>query len=404
MPLALDLESEYVSFQKKNIDDFFGIELDDFRSLSVQQANTAEPVTGQRFDIKPSVSFPYETASFFITPKVSLQHTQYWLQNQANGNPDIISRTVPITSLDTGLFFEKEFGDEGSGFTHTLEPRLFYLYIPETNQDDIPLFDSADFDFTGSQLFRENRFSGKDRIQDANQLTYALTSRLLESESGKELLNLSIGQIVYFQDRNVTLNENDDPETNTLSNVVLGLSGRVNDYLTFSSGVQWNPDSGDFDRYQAALRYRGPNRELFNIGYRFRQSEFQIDRNTGAILVDPVTQKQLFDRKGIDQFDVSFLWPVYKGWSVMGRWQYSFLDKVTLDSFLGVELDSCCWRFRILGRHFVTNLDSNTISDKIEPDNAIFFQFELKGLSKIGEDLDVFLERQISGFRKSSQQ
>ncbi len=400
MPLALDLESEYVYFQKKNVDDFFGIELDDYRLPSAIIPNEKDPITGQRFDIKPSISFPYETASLFITPKIALQHTQYWLQNQEVGDPSRISRTLPIASLDTGLFFEREYGDEDSGFIHTIEPRLFYLYIPHTDQEDIPRFDTGEYDFTGSQLFRENRFTGKDRIQDTNQLTYALTSRLLESDSGKELLNFSVGQIVYFQDREVTLRATDEPETNVFSNIIVGLSGRITDNLRFTSGLQWNPDSGDFDRYQAALRYRGPSRQLFNLAYRFRRSEFRIDKNTGAVKTDPITQKDLFLKKGIDQFDASFLWPIHDGWSLVGRWQYSFLDKVTLDSFLGVELDSCCWRFRILGRHFVSNIDNNIVDDNIEPENAVFFEFELKGLSRFGEDLDLFLERQISGYRR----
>ena len=400
MPLALDLESEYVYFQKKNIDDFFGIELEDYRPPATIKPNEKAPVIGQRFDVKPAISFPYETASFFITPKIALQHTQYWLQNRDAGDPSQISRTLPIGSLDTGLFFEREFGDQDTGLVHTLEPRLFYLYIPHTNQDNIPLFDTSEFDFTSSQLFRENRFSGKDRIQDTNQLTYALTSRLLESESGRELLNFTIGQIVYFQDRRVTRINTDKPETNTLSNIIVGLNGRITDNLRFTSGLQWNPDSGDFDRYQASLRYRGPDRQLLNLSYRFRRSENRIDPKTGLVAIDPLTQRELFDKKGIDQFDISFLWPVYEGWSVIGRWQYSFLDKSTRESFLGVELDSCCWRFRIIGRRFATNLDSNTDNGNIELDTGMFLQFELKGLSSFGEDIDLFLERQISGYRK----
>jgi LPS-assembly protein len=400
LPLALDFQSEYVYFQKKNIDDFFGIELDDYRSPAIIKPNEKDPVIGQRFDIKPAISFPYETASFFITPKIALQHTQYWLQNQVAGKPSQVSRTLPIGSLDTGLFFEREFGDLDSGYIHTLEPRLFYLYIPHTEQSDIPVFDASEYDFTGSQLFRENRFSGKDRIQDANQITYALTSRLLESESGKELLNFEIGQIFYFQDRKVTLLDTDLPETNSLSNLIVGLSGRITDNLRFSSGLQWNPESGDFDRYQAALRYRGPSRELLNLSYRFRRSENKIDPKTGLVATDPFTQRVQFLRKGIDQVDVSFLWPIHEGWSLIGRWQYSFLDESTLESFLGVELDSCCWRFRIVGRRFATNLDNNTVSQDIKLDTGMFIQLELKGLSSFGDKIDDFLEKQISGYRK----
>jgi LPS-assembly protein len=126
--------------------------------------------------------------------------------------------------------------------------------------------------------------------------------------------------------------------------------------------------------------------QIVNLGYRFRQDDFN---NQGVI-----------SRVGINQSDFSFLWPIAKDWSIVGRWQYSFEDSLTLDSFLGLELDSCCWRFRIIGRRFVSNIDNNTGNSKIEPDNAVFFQFELKGLSSFGEDVEEFLERQISGYRR----
>ena len=273
------------------------------------------------------------------------------------------------------------------------------MYIPQTDQDDIPLFDTGEFDFTGSQLFRENRFTGSDRVGDANQLTYALTSRLLSSADGTELLNFSIGQIVYFQDRQVNLRETDFIETNTFSNVIVGLNGRVSDHINFSTGVQWNPNTSDFDRYQASIRYRGPAKQLLNLSYRFRRDELFLD-NMGQVINNPVTGLDRISKEGINQSDISFLWPLYDGWSIVGRWLYSFDDQLTVDSFLGVELDSCCWRFRIIGRRFVTNIDNNVDDREIEPDNAIFFQFELKGLSSFGENVEEFLERQINGYRR----
>ncbi|MGZ8919045.1 MAG: LPS-assembly protein LptD, partial [Methylobacter sp.] len=181
MPLDTAMENEFVYFQHDD-----------------------DLTTGQRLNLKPSLSFPLKTASTFLTPKVSLQHTQYLLQDQIPGEPDNISRTLPIVSVDSGLFLERELEIADKAMLHTLEPRLFYLYIPKTDQSDIPIFDTALYDFWYSSLFRENRFSGTDRVQDANQITVALTSRLQDPATGRERLRLNIGEILYFRDREVT--------------------------------------------------------------------------------------------------------------------------------------------------------------------------------------------------------
>ncbi len=332
-------------------------------------------VSGQRFNTRPSITVPIETSGAFVTPSISVQHTQYFLQDQVAGREDDISRTLPIFSVDSGLFFEKEIDFGRSKFLHTLEPRLFYLYIPKVDQDDIPLFDTAANDFNFNSLFRENRFSGTDRIQDANQVTMALTTRLIDSESGQERLNFSVGEIFYFQDREVTLAANGSPETTNFSNVVAELSGQITDHLSFSSGVQWNPDANDITRGQVEFRYRNQPEQIINLGYRYRRDN--PDR--------PAT---------IIQSDISMRWPIYDNWFGVGRWQYSLRNNLTPESFIGLEKESCCWRFRVIWRRFKEDNDS---SDN-DTDQGVFVQLELKGLSDFGDKVDEFLEENLRGY------
>lgn len=103
------------------------------------------------------------------------------------------------------MTLERNLNLGGKNFLNTLEPRLYYLYIPRTNQNDIQVFDTAVYDMWFNTLFRENRFSGIDRMQDANQITAAATSRLIDEQTGKEWAKFSLGNIVYFQDRTVTM-------------------------------------------------------------------------------------------------------------------------------------------------------------------------------------------------------
>ncbi|HRE31448.1 MAG TPA: LPS assembly protein LptD, partial [Candidatus Berkiella sp.] len=173
---------------------------------------TRAPVTtGQRLHLRPSLSLPIEGSYFFITPRYQLDWLQYLLDldYEANqkGLPHHPSRTIPLYNVDSGLFFERSFVYQEALFKQTLEPRLYYLYVPYRNQSFYPNFDSGINNFSYSQLFRDNRFSGHDRISDANQISVSLTSRLLPQEGGRELFRGSIGQIFYFQKRRVSLCE-----------------------------------------------------------------------------------------------------------------------------------------------------------------------------------------------------
>jgi LPS-assembly protein len=383
MPLNAAMDAEYVYFQHDAL------------------------VNGQRTNIKPSVSFPLQTSSAFLTPKLSLQSTQYSLSNPKEGAASLasssITRTLPVFSADSGLYMEKEMDFSGRSYLHTLEPRLFYLYIPKTDQSNIPIFDTSFYDVSFNSLFLENRFSGLDRVGDANQLTGALTTRLVDAISGKERLKLSVGEIVYFKDRSVVLPGYQEPlpgyfpDTDKLSNLVSEFNAGLTDHISLSSGAQWNPHLNRVVRHNATLHYVNGPGEIINFGYRYR-------KNT---VIPDTSGNRLYD---IIQSDVSGHWPVYDDWSVVGRWTYSLLNNSTQESFFGVEKENCCWRFRVIGRRWVNSLtfiQTPTVQNTLTIDPTatgvsqvgVFFQVELKGLTGIGEKLDQFFEKQIYGYR-----
>jgi LPS-assembly protein len=427
MPLTANLDSEYVNFSHDDL------------------------VNAQRVNVKPSVSAPLQAEWGFLTPKVSIQHTDYQLSEKnfvpppnvvPASWPNTVTRTLPIFSLDSGLTFERELGKAGSSMKHTLEPRLFYLYIPKKDQNNIPLFDTSLYDVWFSNLFRENRFSGTDRIQDANQITAALTTRLIDSETGLEKMKLNIGQIIYFQDREVTapLRIRNLPdfvtvpeqgfqmpiETDGVSPLIAELSSQFSDHWSGETGIQWNPENNDIVRGKAILHFVNEAEKILNLGFHYRRTDL-VERTllanssiwgpsvqaynaalpSGVPSYNPLTDPNVLHSTDLVQSDISFRWPLFNNWYAVGRWQYSWLYNKTQETFLGVEKENCCWRFRLIGRRYTNNI--NTVNSAVQQlaegtsQTGLFFQIELKGLTGLGESLDQFFEQSIFGYQKPTQ-
>lgn len=332
-----------------------------------------DDVAGKRIDLEPSVSFPWSSAAAFVTPRIALRHTRYDLtDNVTAGLNKTQTRTAPIVSLDSGLFFERAMSLGQSRYIQTLEPRAFYLYIPERNQEDIPVFDSSLRTFNMGQLFAYDRFSGSDRLGDANQLSIALTSRIINQQTGRESFRVSLGQIQYFSDRDVTLN-NTIKETDSSSDMVAEIAASLAKEWTMRAEMQWDPHESRSNMSAVRLQYRGDKGQLLNFSHRYRR--------------DNVT-----DLDGLEQIDISARLPINKQWSFVGRWYRSLKESQTLETLAGIEYDSCCWATRLVVRDYV----NNALDD--DRNLAILFQIELKGLGNFGQKTDVLLEKSILGY------
>lgn len=374
-------------------------------------------VNGQRLMLWPSVSMPLQSSAGFFTPKISVQSTQYLLSNQSSSNetvigqPSSINRTLPILSLDTGLTFEKAMDFSGTSYTNLIEPRLFYLYIPRKNQDNIPVFDTSAYDINFNSLFRENSYSGYDRLQDANQITVAATTRFIDNNTGLEPLKASLGSILYFQDRKVTLpylnpNISTQPnvpydfistQTSRASNLIGEFSGQLNQNLSYSTLAQLNTATNSLARGQAVLKFRNQPNQIFDIGYRYRSA------SANPLVPTSIVPGTTSTPANINLTDVSFRWPIYDQWYAMGRWQYSLNFDKTTESFIGIEKESCCWRLRFIARRYINGATTNSfVNANVTPQTGFFVELELKGLSGFGDDVDYFLQTALNGYRPTS--
>jgi LPS-assembly protein len=322
-------------------------------------------VEGSRLAFNPTLAAPMLAPGYFLTPKLGLRAVSYNLSRTAPTQPDRPSLSIPWLSVDAGLVFEREARLAGRTLTQTLEPRLYYVYVPYRAQDQIPLFDTALADFNYANLFTENRFSGGDRFGDANQVTLAATSRVLDAR-GEELARATIGQRYYFKNERVGLTATAPLRSVDSSDLIASVGGRLWRDWSFDGTMQYSPRESRAERYGVSLRYSPEIAKVVNATYRF-------------------------NRDLLRQVDLSGQWPVQPGWYAIGRVNYSFRDKRLLEGLGGIEYNAGCWVFRAVFSRVqaATQISSTTL----------LFQLELNGLGQIGSDDTVaYLKRQVPGY------
>ncbi len=343
-------------------------------------------VNGKRSTLYPSLSLPLITPSFFLTPKVGVHYTYYSLYEiplvldpadpaaTIPAFPNSISRTLPIFSVDSGLIYERETNALGQGVIQTLEPRFYYVNIPFREQNQIPLFDTAIADFNYAQIFSENMFSGGDRINDARQLTAAVTSRMLLPSNGQEVLRGTFGQRYYFKDQQVALGPA-APRTYHASNFLTALSGRVSQHWTLEGASEYDQRDYRTERLTLAARYRPEGPKALNLSYRYLSGDITT---TGPI----------------KQIDLSAQWPLVGRWYGVGRFNYSLSDSRIVEGIGGLEYGADCWTSRFIVQRFA--LTAGTSS------SSLFLQLELNGFSRLGSNPLEALKRSIPGYQRIS--
>ncbi len=403
----IDLNSSTQDFHGFKLQ--LGNQLNYFQRLS-DPGELVKPPQALRINVLPSISYPMLSSSAYLIPRLQLSLTHYNIANQVPGFESDIQRTIPLLSIDSGLHFDRQFNWGEHRYQQTLEPRLFYLNVPYRDQSNIPVFDTALIPFSYDRLFMTNRFSGFDRIGDANQISFALTTRLLDQQTGDEKLSASIGEIYYFENRRVllcsplekalstagTLCANPftvvgaTSPTEKFSPIVGLLNYNVSSNWSTTADIAWDPSSHDIINAAANVQYHPHPNQLFNINYgRIRFGDI-------LAATPPNSHQNDFNRLGF-----SFASPLKNQWSTVGGWNYNFSHSYSQSFFYGLQYDSCCWAFRIVaGRTFYAlNQNNGPIFN-----NIVYFQFQLKGLSTIGiSDITNFLSSNIPGYTDNFQ-
>ncbi len=340
-------------------------------SITNWDHNHKNKVDGTRSDFQFGIDKTFSMKGIEITPRLKLQHTQYNLNNQTAGFSSNPSKTIPILSVNSEMVFSKRLKE--SNLVHQIKPRLFYLYAEEENQDDIPTFDTSLNTFSYAQMFRDNRFSGRDRTSDANQLSVSISSNFYDMKDFRNIFNISFGKIIYFEDRKIST-DNETIYTRTNSNLVAEMEYKPTENVSFISTFLYDThaDEQKTQYNNHTFQYRGKNNNIFNASYRY-------------------------SKNSVAQGDMSFAWGVTDNLKLLGRWNYDFKNNPNnnnsgddIETLAGLEYESCCWKVRLIQRRYKIG------SEEYEKD--LQFQIMLKGFTDVGTPLGDTIASSIKGY------
>ncbi len=331
----------------------------EFSHFLIPEARTPT-VTGSRLHIAPVIGASWWRPFGFLHAKTQLLMTQYAL---ADNTENQLSRVLPISSVDMGLIAEKPISLFQHRFLHTLEPRMKYLFVPKVDQRDYPIFDTMPRSFDYLQLFADNRFTGLDRIGDANQLTLGMFSRL-NHDDGREFLELGVGQISYFQSRHVQMPSIEE-ERGDFSDLLVTASvihGGWRATLT----QQIDRDGKQIKQEDKSVQYIDTNDNHFVLRHRLRRKNLPTEDEQlslgGKIRYNPI-------------------------WSSLHFANYNYTTDQIRSAIHAVQYDSCCWGAQLIWEH---NLYLNDLGNDI-----IRLAFIFKGLTTFGSLADQKIDSRL---------
>jgi LPS-assembly protein len=336
-------------------------------------------VNGTRYSLDPALSYVVNEPWGHLVPTVKLRSLAYELTGSGvPGERDGESLAVPSASLDGGLNFERRQGP----FLQTLEPRAYYLFAPYSAQDQLPNFDTANTTFSYQQLFRESRFAGGDRLDDANQFSLGLTSRIIGAASGEEIVRASVGQIIYLRDRKVRLDPAIPVATADTSNLAAQLAAPIGRGWSSTADALWTPNLEHSTQFSVSFNYLPETRDrLANIGYNYRRE-------------DPT-----LGQEALRQAHLSFVQPVGVSWQLLGLWQYDLRGNEIQEALAGLQYEACCWKLRAFDRRFLADPDDLSPGARRER-HAFFIEVELKGLAGISSSVKSLLSNTMFGYNQ----
>ena len=359
-----------LSFSKYTPLNWKGLEFDWYSEITQFDHSSDDVYTGTRIHLEPKLTLPLYYNSFFVNTELKYRVSYYQQSIPEDTSYDYddleedTMRYVPSFKINSGLNFERDFTFSNNDFKQTLVPQFQYLYVPYRDQSNIGIYDSTEMEQDYYALFRDNRFSGYDRIADANLLTFGFSSSIL-NDQGQEKVRFAIGQNYYFTPSKTSIPDYDDDDSDddsvSGSSIIANFDVNLKDKYFFHSGVEWDADENEIDNSNLAIEKRWKHDTYAQINYRFIAVAEDGD-----------------DDDLVNQLGSKFKWSINDQWTSFGSYYYDLEYLHPYESIVGVKYQSCCWSLGFTYNKYLTSMDTD--SGDYESETTYEINFELKGL------------------------
>ena len=329
-----------------------------------KNANTTTNKTGVRTHAQINFARTIGNNAYTLTPSLNIANTDYAMNGSANQN-----RSIAQFRLDSKLFLERETRLFDRDVIQTLTPRLAYNYTPKKDQSNLPIFDSETKSDSYEGLFSGQKFTGIDRINNANDITIGFESEFIDEETGETYLNLKAAQS-FYNDNQVTSNTvgTDYDLREKYSNIFASANFTLNDY-TFNNTFQYNPETSKLDKRHSAVTYLISSRKFLTVAHH--------------------------DDQGKKSVELYGAYPILNNVHIFAGINHSLTDSITNKETTGITYESCCWAVRLA--HFKKHLGVNDYGIN-DYDYVTKFELVLKGLASSTPELARRLEKNIPNY------
>ena len=316
--------------------------------------------TATRFHIAPTVRYPFKNQWSEFLAEATVLHTQYIQENIQNlALQKNVTRTLGQAKVYGSLAFERPVNWFGAQAIQTFEPKVQYLYTSFQDQNNIGLYDTTRLFNNFSGLFRGQEFTGLDRISDNNQITVGMTSRFID-ENNQERFKLSLGQIFYLKNNQLVDASKDDDR----SALAAELDWKIGSKWYVHTQAQVSTITDEVERSSLSIEYQIAKNKVLQINHRYVRD---------------------LSSEEINQVGITASWPIAKNWQWVGRWYHDLALHRTVESYTGVQYESCCWNISFVAQRNLSNrFDDNGSQSTNEFESGFHVYFTTRNLLREG--------------------
>ncbi len=185
------------------------------------------------------------------------------------------------------------------------------------------MYDSTQLETDYDGLFRTRKYSGYDRYQGANQITYGATSRFFDDDY-VERANIAFGQILYLN-KGLRLDSTSGNESSFSAWALQGDFNYADDWF-YHGNLQYDSEISTLQTASTYLEYRFDG-GFIQSNYRYVNKDYisnNVSYDTDSITVDGISQAGL-----LGSYKLS------RKWSATGQYFYDLTTDSNIEWVAG---------------------------------------------------------------------